>query len=117
MKKTSAFVLNFIVVSAPILVFGVFLLGIAGMGGAFDKYEGSLLGATIKSSFAVSWTYWLFAAGLNLLLILRLIWRKSKPSFLLVSGSFLNLAVCVFLLPFFASGLPRVLGRFFSQIF
>ncbi len=95
MKKTKPFILDAVVVSAPILLLVVLL------GDVEKQCNGRLWGS-------VAMIYWIVAATLNLILaIIRRIRKNSRPSFAFCCGSFLNLAVfflllCNLLAPFFS---------------
>jgi len=78
MKKRSLIFANFVVLLAPILVFAVFALGIAGMGGAFDRYDGTWVGTVLESLFPVARTFWIVAALLNLVLIFLCVLKKNE---------------------------------------
>ena len=92
MKKRTLTLANFVVLLAPILVFAILALGIAGMGGAFDRYKGTWVGTIIESSFPVARTFWIVAALLNLVLIFLCVLKKAKLSGALMLGSLMNLA-------------------------
>ena len=66
MKKRALIFANFVVLLAPILVFAVLALGIAGMGGAFDRYDGTWVGTVLESLFTLARTFWIVAALINL---------------------------------------------------
>jgi len=95
MKKTKPFILDAVVVSAPILLLVVFF------GDVEKQSNGRLWGS-------VAMIYWIVAATLNLILaIIRRIRKNTRPSFAFCCGSFLNLAVfflllCNLLAPFFS---------------
>ena len=95
MKKTKPFILDAVVVSAPILLLVVFF------GDVEKQFNGRFWGS-------VAMIYWIVAATLNLILaIIRRIRKNTRPSFAFCCGSFLNLAVfflllCNLLAPFFS---------------
>ena len=93
MKKTKPFILDAVVVSAPILLLVVFF------GDVEKQFNGRLWGS-------VAMICWIVAATL-ILAIIRRIRKNTRPSFAFCCGSFLNLAVfflllCNLLAPFFS---------------
>ena len=117
MKKHALILANFVVLLAPILVFAVLAMGIAGMGGAFDRYHGTRIGTIIQSSFPVARTFWLVAALLNLVLIFLCVLKKAKLSGTLMLGSFMNLAAFLALDMATSNSVARFVGAFFDVLF
>lgn len=117
MKKRSLIFANFIVLLAPILVFAVVALGIAGMGGAFDRYDGTWVGTVLESLFPGARTFWIVAALLNLVLIFLCVWKRTKPSGALMVGSLMNLAAFFLLDMATTNSVARFIGAFVDVLF
>lgn len=117
MKKRFLTLANFVVLLAPILVFAVLALGIAGMGGAFDRYHGTWIGTAIESSFPVARAFWIVAALLNLVLIFLCVLKKEKLSGALMLGSFMNLAAFLLLDMATTNSVARFVGAFVDVLF
>ena len=117
MKKRALILANFVVLLAPILVFAVLALGIAGMGGAFDRYHGTWIGTVMGSSFPVARTFWIVAALLNLVLIFLCVLKKAKPSGALMLGSLMNLAAFLLLDMATTNFVARFIGAFVDVLF
>ncbi len=117
MKKRALILANFVVFLAPILVFAVLALGIAGMGGAFIRYKGTWVGTIIESLFPVARTFWIVAALLNLVLIFLCVWKRTKPSGALMVGSLMNLAAFFLLDMATTNSVARFIGAFVDVLF
>ena len=117
MKKRALIFANFVVLLAPILVFAVVALGLAGMGGAFDRYDGTWVGTVLESLFPVAGTFWIVAAILNLVLIFLYVWKRTKPSGALMVGSLMNLAAFFLLDMATTNSVARFFGAFVDVLF
>ena len=117
MKKRTLTLANFVVLLAPILVFAILALGIAGMGGAFDRYHGTWIGTIIESLFPVARTFWIVAALLNLVLVFLCVLKKEKLSGALMLGSFMNLAAFLMLDMATTNSVARFIGAFVDVLF
>ena len=114
MKSQALILANVVVFLAPILVFATVALAIAGMGGAFDRYDGTWIGTVIESSFPVVTTFWIVAALLNLVLAFLCVWKRTKPSVFLVVGSFMNLAAFLLLVMCASNAVSRFVDALFG---
>ena len=117
MKKRFLILANVVVLLAPILVFAVLVMVIAGMGGAFDHYHGTWIGAVMKLSFPVARAFWIVAALLNLVLIFLCVLKKEKLSGALMLGSFMNLAAFLLLDMATTNFVARFIGAFVDVLF
>ena len=117
MKKRALIFANFVVLLAPILVFAVVALGIVGMGGAFDRYDGTWVGTVLESLFPGARSFWIVAALLNLVLIFLCVWKRTKPSGALMVGSLMNLAAFFLLDMATTNSVARFIGAFVDVLF
>ena len=117
MKKRFLTLANVVVFLAPILVFATVALAIAGMGGAFDRYDGTWIGTAIESSSSVVTTLWIVAALLNLVLAFLCVWKRTKPSVFLAVGSFMNLAAFLLLDMSTSNSVSRFVDAFVDVLF
>ena len=98
MKKFRLAVSYFIMLTAPIVMFGEFALIMSGMGGAFD---GTQIGTALRWSAPCAAIYWIVAARLFVHFMFRLSKEKEtneKAAITLACVGALNLLVfCYFL--------------------
>ena len=71
MKKFLTALAFFVMFTGPIVAYGEFALVMSGMGGMYDKYDGTWIETAIRWSFPIAAIYWLVAGILLLHFLLR----------------------------------------------
>ena len=71
MKKFWTAVAFFVMFTGPVVAYGEFALIMSGMGGMYDKYDGTWIETALRWSFPIAEIYWLVAGILILHFFLR----------------------------------------------
>ena len=107
----------FVMFTGSIVAYGEFALAMSGMGGMYDKYDGTWIETAIRWSFPIAAIYWIVAALLNLVLAFLCVWKRTKPSVFLAVGSFMNLAAFLLLDMSTSNSVSRFVDAFVDVLF
>ncbi len=116
MKKVWSAVAFFVTFTGPLVAYGEFALIISGMGGMYDKYDGTWIETALRWSLPIAAIYWFVAGILLLHFLLRGLVKKnlsSRSKVALVCAGLLNCLVfyLLILLPLLDSAFWALKGR------